>query len=546
MNIKTNQNSGVVLVAVICFTAVVAMLAIGLIAESGTHLKLAGKLADLEQAFYAAEAGTERAVSYIALGGTIPGTVTGVVGNGRYSASIISTGSSTNSGTNTVTGDININPNSSPDHEFLLMKPDGSWITRDDLTGDTTVYDSAPCVYYTGPAILIHVKPKGSGTHQYGLIINGTAYDLDNETTYDFSSFSMTVQVYNDSRNNGNGRANGKWWVGSIDGAGVTISEGGAPQGTENYSIFSIGTVNNVRRAVLLDGVHRQSWAKYAMWYDHSGGSIYFVGGEVLSGPVYSRVQVFLSGNPIFMSPLLCSAASWGQWSSAAVFQQGFQLGAPVQTMASVSFTNLLGVAGMVMTGLTSITLSQTNLVVSNPRRAWTNVVMSPPSNGVIYVRLATSGSSTAAIVNVGGTLDGRLTIVADQDIRITNHVHYAVHPTNGSDDALGLIAKRDVIIWTNAPANLDLYAHIIACSTRTNYNAGFYVTNYSTRAFSGNLNLYGGLVENNRGAVGLAGGAAGYYKNYIYDTRFATAPPPMYPVLTNDYVWTKWRDKGL
>ncbi|MBU4365748.1 MAG: hypothetical protein L6437_02720, partial [Kiritimatiellae bacterium] len=101
------------------------------------------------------------------------------------------------------------------------------------------------------------------------------------------------------------------------------------------------------------------------------------------------------------------------------------------------------------------------------------------------------------------------------------------------------------VVVRANAPNNLSLFAHIIAAyPNNSSYSHGFYVQNYWSRPFSGNLNVYGGIVEFNRGAVGLTSGR-GFLKNYAYDTRFATDPPPMYPTVDNVYQWTSWRDKS-
>ena len=90
---KTNNNSGVILVAVVCFTAITAILALGLLSESSSQLKLANRQVRLEQAFYVAEGGAERAVSHIRNSGGAPtNSITGAIGNGNYSVAINSVG----------------------------------------------------------------------------------------------------------------------------------------------------------------------------------------------------------------------------------------------------------------------------------------------------------------------------------------------------------------------------------------------------------------------------------------------------------------------
>ena len=350
---KTNNNSGVILVAVVCFTAITAILALGLLSESSSQLKLADRQVRLEQAFYVAEGGAERAVACIAnSGGTPSGVITGAIGNGTFCAA----------------------------------------------------FDSV----------------SGSG---------------------------------------------GQTW----------------------YTIVSTGEVSGIKRGVMMTGVRQDSWARYALWYDHSGGPIYFRAGETNNGPIHSNTNIYLEDNPVFNGPVTCVPTNWGQWSAAAIFSNGFQLGVNPQSMASVNFTNLLSAASIVVTGATQIRLAGTNMIASNAGRGWTNATVAIPANGLIYV----SGGATGT-VQVGGQLDGALTIVADYDIKITNNITYAVHPTNDSDDALGLIAQHDVEVATSAPSNLNVFAHIISCNNATDYDAGFHVEDYDGRANSGKLTVYG------------------------------------------------------
>lgn len=553
MNTARNE-SGVVLIAVVCFTAIAAVLAIGLMSESSSQLKIAKKNVSLEQAFYVAEGGAERAVSYIRQNGVTAATcITGSIGNGNYMTFIVPTPGAGAGDTHSLGGSLEINPNNSPDNEFLLVKPDGTSITRDDLANDTTAYDSEPCVYYTGPAMLIHVKPKGAG-NQNTLIIDSVVYTLNNGTTYDFVG-DMNVVVQNDSRNNGNHQANGHWQLGSISGNDVTLFDGSVSSstGTEQYEVRSIGTVEGVCRNVIMEGIHQESWAKYALWYNSGPGAIWIKSGEVFNGPVHANTFIYLQGNPIFNDLISSAQSTWGSGSdtSAVSFNMGYLLNASSQSMASVTFSNFLPNANLVVTGLTNIRLSGTNMVISNTRRSWTNNIVPIISNYVVYARSVSPAFNSTGMVNIGGTLDGRLTIVTDYDIQITNHVTYAVHPTNNSDDALGLIAGRDVIVTTLAPSNLNLFAHIMAVgsATASSSDGSFRVEDYAGRTPSGLLNVYGGIVQYYRGAVGTFNPwtqqtASGFAKNYAFDTRFETAPPPEYPTLTNEYTWTGWREK--
>ena len=552
---KTDNDSGVILVAVVCFTAITAILALGILTESGNQLKRANRQMNMEQAFYEAEGGAERAVSYITrVGVTTTTNITGSINsNGTYMTFIVPKG-----GSHTLSGSLEINPNNSPDNEFVLIKPDGATITRDDLANDNTVYDSEPCVYYSGPAMLIHVKPKGNG-NQNTLIMDGTPYMVDNGTTYDFvGDMNVVVQC---GRNPGNHHANGQWQLDSISGNDIAIADGSgaASAGTDEYEIHSIGTVNGIRRNVILNGVHQQSWAKYALFYSatEAGSKIVITTGSRFSGPVHANTKIYLSGDPgpIFEKLVTTTAGSWGDSNKKATFMEGYQFNAKSQSLASVSFPALKSNAFLIVTGATSIKFSDTNLYISNANRSWnfTNYAASNSNllssgSGLIYVASSGSGINRGTVSVAGTNLDGRLTIVADGDIQITNHLTYAntnITPgtTNISDDALGLIASNDVVVTRYAPNNLNIYAHIIAlCPTNTSKH-GFYVEGYDTYHSYDYLNVYGGIVEFTRGAVGNTVDH-GYKKNYIYDLRFATEPPPAYPVITDEFVWDGWKDK--
>ncbi|MBI2438308.1 MAG: hypothetical protein HYV36_05805 [Lentisphaerae bacterium] len=415
---KTSHNSGVVLISVVCFIAITAILAAGLISESSSQLKLADRQVRLEQAFYVAEGAAERAVSCIRnTGGNPPGSITGSIGGGTYGASI---------------------------NQF--------------------------------------------------------------------------------------------------DGGGGQIS----------YTIAATGEVKGVRRSVTLTGVRQDTWARYALLYSTAAGPIWIVAGERFSGPVHANTRIYLSGNPVFEALISTTATNWGPGSNTnlVTFMQSWAFGAASQSLASISFPALRTNASLVVTGVTSITISGTNLFISNGRQGWSNFNYAASNTnlltsgtGLIYVVSAGTGTNIGT-ASVGGTnLDGRLSIVTDFEIQITNHITYAVHPTNNSDDALGLISRNDVVVMTNAPNNLNVFAHIIAACPTNSYSHGFYVQNYSSRPFSSNLNVYGGIVEYTRGAVGTVL-PSGYLKRYTYDTRFADNPPPFYPALTNQYTWSGWRDK--
>jgi len=173
------------------------------------------------------------------------------------------------------------------------------------------------------------------------------------------------------------------------------------------------------------------------------------------------------------------------------------------------------------------------------------NRQFNPSFKGVIYV----DGK-----VAIGGTLRGRVTVAATDDIIIADDIVYATNPGAGTcNDILGLFAGDDVIISDNTlnapqrPDNDD--NHRTYDDTKDEFIQGvvlalgiFTVANYSSSAHSSNdeaceattwgrgcLYLTGGIIQATRGAVGQGNGN-GYLKRYSYDQCAYSSPPPYFP----------------
>jgi Tfp pilus assembly protein PilV len=322
-----------------------------------------------------------------------------------------------------------------------------------------------------------------------------------------------------------------------------------------SIDVVSTGYVNGVKRTVKLTGLQHASWARYALWYNSESVSpIYMVPGEVFRGPVASKPQLHFhnkdlatKGQVHFYDSVASAASSIDLYSSAVspIFDKGISLNATIESVAAIDFSSLLSSAtsaGLVLNGPTTIVANGTTLTISNTSKGWTNKAVPIPANGLIYVKTVTTTSGWSTTTSYGDItvsapngLDGRLTLVADDDINIVGHIRYTANPTNSvSDDALGLIAKQDVVVTSAAPNNLEIYAHIIC------QNGGFGVASYSSGSSRGTITVYGGIVNAIRNPVGTTT-PSGYIKNYIYDKRFSKTPPPSYPELPDVLEWTAW-----
>ena len=157
--------------------------------------------------------------------------------------------------------------------------------------------------------------------------------------------------------------------------------------------------------------------------------------------------------------------------------------------------------------------------------------------------------------VGVSGTLRGKVTMYAHSGtIVILDDVRYADDPSRGvCADILGMISDNNVVVADNAintPQNVastgttwkslgltpDLYVHAVIMTLNTSFtvqNYGTGPTNALTCQTSndgrGCLYLTGGIIQQDRGAVGLSSGQ-GYVKRYSYDRCAAVNPPPYFP----------------
>jgi len=311
--------------------------------------------------------------------------------------------------------------------------------------------------------------------------------------------------------------------------------------------------VNGQGRVVTVSGVSRKTWAEYALWYDDSD-TIYFKSGERFDGKVHSNNQLWFDGNPEFMTNLTSSASTYGGSTNSCIFHAGFKMNYATSTMAEVTFSNMLDNATIVVTGITKVAFSGANMLVANGSWSWTNRTYTLTDDQVFCVANGT-GTNYGDIYVSGTNLDARITVVSEQDIYITNNIIYAntniaAGSTNLSNDALGLIANGDITVATTFPANGKIYAHMMATGNITpgdSTDGSFSVKNYDSRSASGYLNIYGGIVQWFRGAVGTFSGTtlySGFDKNYVYDTRFSWNPPPCYPAQTSSLTFDVWKDQ--
>lgn len=337
-----------------------------------------------------------------------------------------------------------------------------------------------------------------------------------------------------------------------------------------------------------------------------SSCDINFVGGDVINGPMYTKdaMLIMTSGGvgPRFNGT---TETFWQQsYSPAANPAAPYRVnsGTPGATPHPAGFTPTIatrildlpptntairaqadhtsGGQGCMYQGPTRILLNSNGTMdVTSPTTTSTKPGCGPgtglslPSNGVIYVDRMTSacpgnGKSLqtypinndvttydcrAGDVFIQGTLKGQLTVAGAGDIIVTDDLKYSQTVWNGTSidtsvtDVLGLVAQGWVFTYhpvTSAGgelagsqvSNLQIDAAILSVDN------SFTVQNFNRGSGLGTLKIRGGIYQRYRGPVGTSGGNTGYLKDYVYDTRLVSLPPPHFLEPTS----APWRVTGL
>lgn len=368
--------------------------------------------------------------------------------------------------------------------------------------------------------------------------------------------------------------------TGATNGTG-TISTGTGNTGTYSYyitrtngssfSVVSTGSVNavihagTVTRVVSLMRVYQPSYAQYSFWAATNGG-ISFAATDVFSGAVHTDDQMtFITSGGVgatFESTCTSLATTYAGDDSGCTFADGLGLGVYEGTMASIDFNSAastslkstassIGNSGTLLSGSTTITFNGGTMSISNDRRGWTNQSVNITGTAIIYVQTVATGpvgTQPGTVYLNGGKVTGQLTIASESDMTVGGSITYTtdprVHPT--STDALGLLSEADVYVGTTAPNNEEIDAAVMATGEASGTPGSFGVNNYNSGSPRGTLTVYGGIVEENRGAVGTASGGVinhGFSKAYSYDPRFITTPPPYYPTVSGVLKFTNWAE---
>jgi hypothetical protein len=329
-------------------------------------------------------------------------------------------------------------------------------------------------------------------------------------------------------------------------------------------------------------------------WWQGRPGSptcrrISFATGDEINGPLHTNDTISINGTPVFngkattgyTGAMSCPprAGDNFRWyaddcSDDPTFQSGDPEAVALLTLPSSNTAirtetdRAAGKTGCLYNGPTRIvlnasgTMTVTSPFTTSPAYAscvGSNVAL--PANGVIYVQNVPAGQPAtcpgggnrlgypiAGDINnyqcrvgdvfVSGTLRGRLTIAAENNIVIVANTTYA-NSGPASSDMLGLIANQFVYVYhpvdddgdnltdnrnpTPLFQNPQIHAAILAVGH------SFMVQYWREGADLGTITLNGGIAQKWRGPLGTGGstGGTGYSKDYNYDSRLQFNSPP-------------------
>ncbi|MCR5663166.1 MAG: hypothetical protein K6G50_13735 [bacterium] len=131
--------------------------------------------------------------------------------------------------------------------------------------------------------------------------------------------------------------------------------------------------------------------------------------------------------------------------------------------------------------------------------------------------------------IQVYGTVNGRVTLGCANNINITDDILYK----DDAKDVLGMISNKNIIVVSDKNTNKNRYIRAVMMAL----TGSFTVQDYDKGSSRGTLDVYGGIIQKTRGAVGTSSQVSptytqytGYFKDYKYDRKLRTRPPLNFP----------------
>lgn len=280
-------------------------------------------------------------------------------------------------------------------------------------------------------------------------------------------------------------------------------------------------------------------FSKFAYFSITEGNNIYWMSRDTVWGPFHTNGTLRVAGRPVFNGKVTINGQLRYQTNrnvDKPQFNEGFEDGVniPIPSNGVSDLSTAASTGGKKFMNKDSVYLNFQGDSLKYRFRAdtayRTAYLPTFAPNGVIFVDNGTAyikglikGKYT---LGCSGTQNNRGKVYIEDDIT------YSSDPRTNpfSQDMFGIVAKRNVLIKDNAAnqsGDINIMASIYSESE------GFAAQNYQTRPAAGAIKLLGGIIQNNRGAVGTFSGnniSTGYAKRYRYDERLRVLSPPFFP----------------
>ncbi|MDQ7841869.1 MAG: hypothetical protein RDU83_12735 [bacterium] len=161
--------------------------------------------------------------------------------------------------------------------------------------------------------------------------------------------------------------------------------------------------------------------------------------------------------------------------------------------------------------------------------------------NGVFYTSGAIAPGGLYGTVN----RNMRLTVAAENDIRITQHIVYEAPPAgpgHNPTNVLGLYSVTGNVTIVGAETPNDLYLDAVVMAP----NGMFWVEGFDSLPDKGSIYSLGGTIQGTFGGFGRFDPITGYGRVMTYDWRLrSNVAPPFFP-LTDIYAAVRWPSPAL
>jgi hypothetical protein len=356
----------------------------------------------------------------------------------------------------------------------------------------------------------------------------------------------------------------------SFEGGSYTVSVDIINSFTNTRRITSIGYYDGYSDTVQVT-LQPSSFSKFAYYSAFEGTStIYWVTGDTVWGPLHTQDKLTINGDPVFNGKVTTKKKVIITGYSNPQFNGGYQNGVdmPIPGDGAANLKAMADNGGADFSGHDTVYVTFAGDTIKykySYNSAYTSALGSTLApNGTIF--------ASGAVLRLQGTVKGKYSIGASQetktvtttytnkrgktktktttstiggDIYLDGDIVYNTNPQTdpNSTDLLGIVAQNNVLIADNSAnkGNINIQASVYS------ETGGFGAENYATRSLDGSINLYGGIINQNRQPVGTftTHGSktimvSGFLKNYRYDNRFMVASPPGFPT-TGHFEIVSW-----